>query len=369
MKKAVLSTIILSHLFLSAFSQTPLPRKCYMHLKGAINKELPLTIDLVKISDSLYCDYSCDKSAFEQSNCTAPIGDIESVSGKMTGVDSFQWKSMFNDDGPCFKGRFTSEQKLSGSWVCGKNGEMFSFEATEKYPAGSIPFNLHYLKEKKTLTTKLDSPAASIQLALLMPAEAGNAAISDTLGNIILQFFSDKLSHDSTPDGILNSMKKRFFENYLNSNESSFEAKTGGPNQNWELLKFMHILHNADYVVSFYILSYAFTGGAHGLETQEYGVVDLKKGRLLQLQDIFRENYEKDLSLLLTKKLHQIANLQDSQKLSEAGYFMDEIKPIENFYQTGKGIGFFYNHYDIAPYSFGSTDIFLTLEELRDLLK
>ena len=287
----------------------------------------------------------------------------------MTGEGSFLIKELFNDDGPNFQGHFTDEQNILGTLICGNKGEEFSFVVAEKYPAGSIPFDLYYLNDNKQLTTKSNSPSASIQLALLMPAESSNAVISDSLGKIILRFFSDKLSKDSTPDGVLNSMKMRYFENYLNSNEPFSEGSKDGPSRDWQLLKFMHIIYNDDSIVSFYILSYAFTGGAHGLETQEYGVVDLTSGKLIQLKEIFRDKFEQDLSRILTIKMRQMANLLDSQQLTEIGYFVDEIKPTENFYITGNGIGFFYNHYDIAPYSFGSTELFVSNEELKDILK
>jgi len=124
-----------------------------------------------------------------------------------------------------------------------------------------------------------------------------------------------------------------------------------------------------DYILSFYILNYAFTGGAHGLENLDYTNVDLKKGRLIKLDDILPETGKQQLSMLLTRKLKQMNKLTEAQKLSENGYFVDEIQPNENFYLTPYGIGFVYNHYDIAPYSFGATDIFLTADEVRDLIR
>jgi hypothetical protein len=45
------------------------------------------------------------------------------------------------------------------------------------------------------------------------------------------------------------------------------------------------------------------------------------------------------------------------------------VDPNDNFFITGGGIGFFYNPYEIAPYSSGSTEIFLPWEEILPLLK
>jgi len=140
-------------------------------------------------------------------------------------------------------------------------------------------------------------------------------------------------------------------------------------NLNWELLKFMNILFNGNHQLTFYILTYAYTGGAHGLETQEFYSIDLTKGRRITLDNIFKEGYQERLSELLTKKVHDIQGIPLSKNLSESGFFVDLIEPNNNFYLTGNGIGFFYNHYEIAPYSNGSTDLFFTFEELKAIIK
>ena len=61
-------------------------------------------------------------------------------------------------------------------------------------------------------------------------------------------------------------------------------------------------------------------------------------------------------------------HLPTSQSLKDAGFFTDPVKPTDNFYITGEGIGFFYNQYDIAPYASGSIDVFIPFRELKDVL-
>jgi hypothetical protein len=167
---------------------------------------------------------------------------------------------------------------------------------------------------------------------------------------------------------MLAAVKKDFLDNYVSSNEAMYKEMPGASFE-WELLKFIHIIYNDDFKITFYLLNYEFTGGAHGLETQDYASVDLKTGKQITLNDLFKPGFESKLTILLSGKLHQMLKLPASAKLTESGYFVDEIKPNDNFYVKGQGIGFLYNHYEIAPYSFGATDIFLTREELKGILK
>jgi hypothetical protein len=142
-----------------------------------------------------------------------------------------------------------------------------------------------------------------------------------------------------------------------------------GASFEWELMKYIHILYNHDRIVTFGLLSYTFTGGAHGMETEVFGTVDMQTGKTVRMADLFRAGYEQELSRLLTRRLRRQQNLQATAKLSESGYFKDEIRPSENFYLNDNGIGFWYNRYEIAPYAFGPTNIFIPYEELKPILK
>jgi hypothetical protein len=185
----------------------------------------------------------------------------------------------------------------------------------------------------------------------------------------MMAFFNNSSYRGSDPDSILIMNYQTFRRDYLASNKEISRRYPDSPLMNWELLKFVHLICNEKYWVSFYILSYAYTGGAHGLETREYQTIDLKTGKILSLDDILAEGKKQDLAKLLTAKLRKSNKIPESQKLTEAGYFVDEIKPNENYYLIPGGIGFFYNHYDIAPYVAGPEEIFLSMEDIRGILK
>lgn len=206
-------------------------------------------------------------------------------------------------------------------------------------------------------------------MAMLSPNESGNIFISDSLRKIMLKAFNNSGYEGIEPDSVLAWDLRIFRRDYIAGNLDLYKQMPDMGSLNWELLRFMHIVYNDSDILSFYILNYAFTGGAHGLESLDYCNVDLKTGKLLKLSDIIQESRKQELSRLLTMKLKKMNKIPDSQKLSDNGYFADIIQPNENFYLTRGGIGFLYNHYDIAPYSFGATDIFLSADEVRDLIR
>ena len=162
-------------------------------------------------------------------------------------------------------------------------------------------------------------------------------------------------------------MKQVYFENYLASNEAIYN-ETMGSSFNWQSLKFLHVLLNDAHILTFYIDHYAFTGGAHGIQTRQFSVVSLWTGKEIGLKDIFKENSGIQLGELLTDKVHEMNKIPTSRSLKDAGFFTDSIKPAENFYLTREGIGFYYNQYDIAPYAFGTLDLFIPFSELKELM-
>ena len=67
---------------------------------------------------------------------------------------------------------------------------------------------------------------------------------------------------------------------------------------------------------------------------------------------------------MIDKKLREQYRLGENEPLTDFGFFNDSIEPTNNFYIHPGGIGFFYNVYEIAPFSNGTTDLFIQWSEL-----
>jgi len=367
MKKNIILIFILGLSLVTGWgtAQNMIPKKCYLHLLGTIDKDYPIEMNFVKIDDTIYGDYS-----FIQHGKTLPgeesNGQGIPVYGKMNSSDAFMLKEVNAVQGNLLKGKFTNNHSLSGT-LESPNGNKVSFDLTEKYPEGSIAMNVYYQKAFTPLVKRPGSPTANIQLGMLLPGESANPLISDSLIHLMLVKFTGKKVRIYQPEKLLDGMKQVYFENYLSTNEAIYKESMAS-SFNWQSQKFMHIQMNGSHILSFYIDHYAFTGGAHGLQTRQFTVVNLWSGKEVGLKDIFKENSEVQLSAIIGDKIHLKINLPTTQSLRDAGFFTDTIEPSDNFYITREGIGFYYNQYDIAPYASGSFDIFIPFSELKDLL-
>ena len=61
--------------------------------------------------------------------------------------------------------------------------------------------------------------------------------------------------------------------------------------------------------------------------------------------------------------------LSEDESLIDAGLFENKIHPSDNFWISENGISFFYNPYDLAPYSMGSITISLKYADIQELLR
>jgi hypothetical protein len=368
MKKILFSAGMLVFMMITGLgnAQNLVPKKCYLHLTGAINKEYPIEMNLVKIGDTIYGDYSfvqAGKIPFGMGNTGKGIP----VYGRMSSADAFSLKELNPVAGSIFKGKFIKSQVLSGTFEGLSGSKPLPFEVTEKYPEGSIEMNVYYQKAFMPLVKKPKAPGAAIQLGMLLPGESANPLISDSLIHLMIVKFTGKQVRISQPEKLLDGIKQVYFENYLATNEGIYN-ETMASAFNWQSLKFLHILMNNSHILTFYIDHYAFTGGAHGLQTRQFTVVNLWTGKEVMLKDVFKEDSESGLISLLSNKIHMMNHLPTSQSLKDAGFYTDTVKPADNFYITPDGIGFYYNQYDIAPYALGPVDVFIPFSELKDYL-
>lgn len=93
---------------------------------------------------------------------------------------------------------------------------------------------------------------------------------------------------------------------------------------NYETIIHSKNLYNANRFWGFSIECYSFTGGAHGMTTTSYTVVDLNSGKALSLNDLFAESDYNLISRMLRQQLaDDLGTTVD--KLGEKSYEADNI--------------------------------------------
>lgn len=172
---------------------------------------------------------------------------------------------------------------------------------------------------------------------------------------------------------------KQLENEFTNGNSNSDES--GNSWMNYVQSSDSRILYNSNDFLSYVVNTYTYEGGAHGMTSTVYQVIDLKLVVPLTLSDIFDDRNLDNVGEIIIETLAKNAgdesdenkrksdNMKPLDFLEEIGYFVTEIKPTENFYIDDKGITWLYNNYEIAPYAFGRPSAFIPYDQLSIYIK
>ena len=138
---------------------------------------------------------------------------------------------------------------------------------------------------------------------------------------------------------------------------------------NWNLEKVVEVILNTPQIISFSINESSYTGGAHGAYSQAFLNIDLDIMQSLALSDILLAGYEAELNVTGEKIFRQVKELSRNANLEKAGYWFERGFALnDNFLITEKGLLFYFNAYDIAPYALGATEILIPYSEIQNLI-
>jgi len=114
---------------------------------------------------------------------------------------------------------------------------------------------------------------------------------------------------------------------------------------------------------------YAFTGGAHPNSFKSLHIFDGKTGEEKEMK-----TFVADSAALLRKAeiaFRKVEKLKTDVNLEEEGYFLknNQFFLPANYIFTRKGVLFYYNPYEIAPYVKGAIEFVIPYEELGGIVK
>ena len=256
------------------------------------------------------------------------------------------------------------EQDYKGTYRENNSGITRSFTFMEEASSNSIPLKGYCIDRDSNLVDTADSPHAHIQMYILLPEKSDSMQV---LREAIFKAIFGQQIRDTVPDAsLLNTYSDNYFRRYL---EANIDIYDGGHSFSWEMYASSYVNINSDGLLVYKADNYGYTGGAHGMGVSRFLVFDTQEMKQLSLRDIFETGYENELSKLLERKYRNEYYLGEEQSLKEAGLFENTIPPSDNFYLTHNSIGFYYNPYQLAPYSMGSVSINLRFDEVLSLIK
>ncbi len=281
------------------------------------------------------------------------------LTGKLKPGGDFHLGSNFGED-TLLVGRLTSSRLEA--YYKNKTNDLVLMHLQAETPSNHMELDVEAYEQQQALDSAMaDSPQAIYEGQLLVPKT--NNAQYDSL--FALQIKGGKLQSVKL-NTLLERESETFFSDFKKLN--NFENKDT-PVYQWIKSSEVSVQFNQRGILCFSTADYVYTGGAHGLSSQWFFVLDLEKMERLTIHDVFKAEAFAVLPSLIEQSLRNTYQVDADSSLHSVGFFSGEVDLSENFWLSAAGIGFYYNSYEIAPYYFGHSSVMLPFSEIHDLLK
>lgn len=145
-------------------------------------------------------------------------------------------------------------------------------------------------------------------------------------------------------------------------------------NVKYQLLMDYNVYTASDSLISLRQSTYAYTGGAHGINTVDTITANAKTGRVYRLGDMFEAgtNYKPRLDKLIN--IQQIGSKRLAEKMGKPSYDFDNIiiNGNEKFYVDsdlkGWGLHILYNQGEVGPMAAGVQNYFIPIDTISDII-
>ncbi len=200
----------------------------------------------------------------------------------------------------------------------------------------------------------------------VVDAPVGTAV--EALTSAIDSFLMAPRNQDEPPVSV-NALMARFLSDF-----AAFKASEPKSAQSWFLERKAFVLRTTPNLLSLSFSERSYLGGlgdAHGLLTVHYLNFDPATGARKVLTDVLKEGSLPDATSLAEGRFRQVRGIAEGTTLKDAGFTFpnDAFALSGDFALRDDGLALYYNPNDVAPYSMGATEIVLSQEEVRGLLK
>lgn len=138
----------------------------------------------------------------------------------------------------------------------------------------------------------------------------------------------------------------------------------------WELRLGIRFIYQTPEYLSLKFGEYEFSGGAHSNELHLYRTYSIPDGKRLTLSDLIKNNSMNRLTALADSLFRSEKELPEEATYEDHSYFFKggEFSLNNNYALTKEGVLFYYNPYEIAPFSEGPTRLLLSYDHVNPLL-
>lgn len=254
---------------------------------------------------------------------------------------------------------------------------LFSCHDKMSKNTGALQFDSIRINETAHLFGDTAKPACNILINFAYPVKSTDNTLKDSLNAYFISVCFGDTYIGETPEKVV----KEYTQNYINDYRRELEpmyaqdeknkedgASIGAWYSYYKSIESHVQLYEKDLLV--YRIDYnEYTGGAHGNYMTTFLNMDLTLMRPLRLDDLFVGDYNEALTDLIWNQLMADNKVTTYEALEDLGYgSTGDITPTENFALSKEGITFYYNVYEITPYSMGIVKVLLPFSIMEHLL-
>ncbi|MEZ5358994.1 MAG: DUF4163 domain-containing protein [Candidatus Zixiibacteriota bacterium] len=191
----------------------------------------------------------------------------------------------------------------------------------------------------------------------------------DTVKTLINQYIYCHIL-DQFEDSLCQTTIESQMDNFI-AEYKDFKDFVPDLSQHWESRTTVSVINDTLGIFSIGLTTYSYTGGAHPNASSFFANFSSYNGDYIRLEDVLIEGYQEELTKIAEIQFRQAKNIGLNDSLSSAGYwFADDTFYLNDNYLFGKdNLIFFYNLYEIAPFSMGSSEIKIPYKLMGSLIK
>ncbi len=248
----------------------------------------------------------------------------------------------------------------------------------KKKNVGELRFDSISVNKTAHLFGDTARPACNLTIQFVYPVHSSDPAMKDSLNAYFLSACFGEKYTGGQPQEVIKEYTQSYIDQYCRDLEPMYlEDEKNNPDKGMISAWYSYYKHISSSVQLYeknllvYKTHYEeYTGGAHGMYSDHFMNIDLETMRPLRLEDLFDvPDYQEILTDLIWNQLMATHNVASREELENLGYGVTgEIAPVENFYLDKEGITFYYNVYEIAPYSNGPVSVSIPFVMMEKLL-
>lgn len=254
---------------------------------------------------------------------------------------------------------------------------LFSCHDKMSKNTGALQFDSIQVNETAHLFGDTAKPACNILINFAYPVKSSDNTLKDSLNAFFISAcFGDKYIGEK-PEEVVKEYTQNYIGDYRRELEPMYAqdeknkedgASIGAWYSYYKSIESHVQLYEKDLLV--YSIGYnEYTGGAHGNYMTTFLNMDLTLMRPLRLDDLFVGEYQDALTDLIWNQLMASNKVTTHEALEDLGYgSTGDIAPTENFFLSKEGITFYYNVYEITPYSMGPVKVAIPFSMMEHLL-